>query len=199
MVRRGPLKGEEKPWKHLLEVARGADSDPWRNRLRDAIASGNSATLSQLADSDRVTDLPPSTLLLLGQTLYASDLPDRAVALLRQAQGRYRGDFWINNFLAHSLQRLKPVPWDEVIRFGTAALAVRPQSPGAHYNLGRALRNKAAEGDVTGQTLASSWSMGRAPRYKGDVSEAIAAYKRAIELKGDYAQAHQGLADVLLR
>ena len=56
-------------WKHLLNVARVADPDPWRNQLRQALAHGEGKALQQLAASAPVADLSPDTLFRLAISL----------------------------------------------------------------------------------------------------------------------------------
>jgi len=54
-------------------------------------------------------------------------------------------------------------------------VALRPQSPGAHLNLGVTLKDK------------------------GKLDEALAQFQEAIRLKSDYAEAHVGLGVTLAR
>jgi tetratricopeptide (TPR) repeat protein len=96
-----------------------------------------------------------------------------AQALLQQARHGRPEDFWVNHNLARALEAARPPRWDEAIRFHTAAVALRPQSAGAHHNLGEALH------------------------FKGRLDEAIDELQEAIRLKNDYAEAHGNLGTAL--
>jgi serine/threonine protein kinase len=140
---------DDTTWKHLLEVARAADRDPLRNQLRNAWAAApvDRQALEKLAASDRITAAPAPTLLVLAKFLQLAGATDPAVSVLRKAQGVYPADFWTNHDLGHALVDSRPPQWEEAVRFHTAAVALRPQSPGARVNLGYALREK---GDADG-------------------------------------------------
>jgi serine/threonine-protein kinase len=169
------VRGDAGGRQRLIEVARRVDPDPWRNRFREALAGKDVRALKVLAESDEVTALPRPSLYLLGKALAATgDLPG-AVGLLRKAQQRHPGDFWINHNLAFYLSRLEPPQWDEALRFYTAAVALRSQSAGAHVNLGGALAKK------------------------GEMDRAVASFREAIRLRADYAQAHFNLGFVLAK
>jgi tetratricopeptide (TPR) repeat protein/serine/threonine protein kinase len=163
-------------WKRLLDVAREADPDPWRCDLRQALASGGKEDLEKLLASAPTQKLPPTTLALLG-SLFAQDRGIAAklvVAMLREGQQRYPDDFWINENLALILTHaVEPPQLDEAIGFSRVALALRPQSPGVHLNLGNPLMDR------------------------GRLDEAVACYREAIRLKEDYADAHYGLGNAL--
>src|SRR5262249_41834432 len=88
-IRRLTRQGEGASWQRLLQVARLADPDPWRNRIRDALERENVKALLELAESDQVASLPASTLLLLGIILRQGGQTPAAEKLLRQAQRRY--------------------------------------------------------------------------------------------------------------
>jgi tetratricopeptide (TPR) repeat protein len=126
---------------HLVRVARLADPDPWRNRLRDAIDL-------MLADKPRArlelerlvadaSGLTAASAERLARAL--ADLGNReaAVALDRAAQRAHPDDFWINSNLAAAL--LAAHQYDEAVRFASVAVAIRPQSVHALVALGRAL------------------------------------------------------------
>jgi tetratricopeptide (TPR) repeat protein len=129
-------------WKQLLEVAMAADSDPWRNQLRDALRKDDRKALLDLAATANVAELPPETLTLLGRTLAEFlGAPVQAIALQRQ----YPGDLWINDALGWFYLNVKqPRQFDEAARFYTAALAVRPRTPFLIVGIGLALQANGA-------------------------------------------------------
>ncbi len=159
----------------LLEVARRADPDPWRNRLRDALGTNDRKALQALAADDATPAQPPADLVLLANRLGEGGDPAGAVAVLRRAQRRHPGDFWVNHELASWLVRLPPAHFDEAVRFFTAALALRPDNPAVQNNLGTCLR------------------------ASGKLDDALAAFRRAIRLKPDFAEAHANLSSALLQ
>src|SRR5262249_16820199 len=55
-------------WKDRLTAARVADPDPFRDRVRDAVARGDRKALEELA-TDQVADLPAPTLDLMNAML----------------------------------------------------------------------------------------------------------------------------------
>ncbi len=81
-----------------------------------------------------------------------------ATVLLLRAQQQYPADFWVNLKPGAVLQKVIPPEREEAVRFLTAALALRPQSPGPHSNLDTALADN------------------------GQLDEAIACYRKAIKL-----------------
>jgi len=113
----------------LAQAARAADPDPWRNQLRDALDATEGQkrldALRDLARSARVDELPAVSLDLLGSALREAGDPQRAEAVLRQAQRRRPDDVWLNYNLAECLEKLaRP---NEAIRYYTAARAIRPE------------------------------------------------------------------------
>src|SRR5262249_47943006 len=103
--------------KRLLTIARLADDDPWRRQFRDLKVWKNREELEQLAASPEVSAQPPATVILLGACLIAHDAVPTAVDLLREAQQRHPGDFWINVELSISLSKMKPPRDDEALSF----------------------------------------------------------------------------------
>jgi serine/threonine protein kinase/Flp pilus assembly protein TadD len=212
---RGTAEGS---WKHLLAIARAADSDPLRTQVRLALERGteDKAQLEALINAVTGADLPATTLVLVAGSLQearsATDviLGERAVAILREAQRRYPGDFWVNHDLAKSLYDGKPPQLDEAIRFYTAALALRPQSSGVHNNLGSAFNKQGRLDEAVAayrkaielapdQAQVFHYNLGITLRAKGDVDGAIAEYREALRLKNDYPEAHTNLGNLLLR
>jgi tetratricopeptide (TPR) repeat protein len=189
-----------------VAAARAADPDEWRNRLRDAWERGDRDGLRQLASAARVEELPASTLAGLGADLVALGAPE-AVPLLRQAQRRYRGDFRINHGLAQALKQLKPPRLDEAVRFSLAALALRPNSPGALTTFGAALADKGELDEAVvhfneairlkADFAPAHANLGVALFDQGEPVEAEGAFRRAIALRPDYAAAYDNLASAL--
>jgi tetratricopeptide (TPR) repeat protein len=198
-------KGDDPTWKRLLAVARAADPDLLRNELRDAWGLEPDArrkALKRLAKSRRLTALPAPTLVLLGDSLRRSGAIEQAVSVLRQAQEGYPADFWINNCLGFALDQLRPPEVDEAIRFYTAAVALRPNSPGARLNLGVALQRRGwvdravkafSQAIELKRDYWAAWSnRGFSHADLGRYEEALADHSRAIKLKPDYAPAWTG-------
>jgi serine/threonine protein kinase/Tfp pilus assembly protein PilF len=165
--------------KHLFAVIEHADPDPWRGRVRAAMEMAmlrgwhNDKVLADLVKSDKITELPLSTLLLLGLYLDRPGSPQGwAEDVLRKAQARYPGDFWVNFSLAGVL-RGSPGQVDERIRFYTAALAVRPDNAHVHAMIAHLLREK------------------------GSLDKAIPYYEEAVRLRPDMWENHENLGTAL--
>jgi len=188
--------------RHLLAVARAADPDEWRNRLREALGERDQNALKEMAASERIALLSEPTLVLLAETLAAGGLTDQAVALLRRAQQQYPADFWINQKLGEFLGARKQ--WDEAIRYATAALALRPESAGAYMLLGRVLSQKGAhdEGeaafrkaiDIAPEHAHAHLGVGWVMSQRRKFVEAEAAARAAVQLEPGLAMAHYNLA-----
>jgi serine/threonine protein kinase/Flp pilus assembly protein TadD len=157
------LKTDPADKKKLTAVIRMSDTDPWRQQVFDVVDHKNWPQLARLARQPEA----------LASSLAQTDMP-AAVEFLRQAQRGHPDDFWINHNLAFYLTQLKPARLEEAVGFFRVAVALRPQSPGAHLNLGDYLHN-----------------LGRWP-------EAEAEARAAIRLKKDYAEAHCNLGLVLM-
>jgi serine/threonine protein kinase/tetratricopeptide (TPR) repeat protein len=189
MARKAAMKPS---WRRLLSVAREADRDDWRCRLRDAMVAGPRSDLPQrrrkewrqqlvqdlrkLAASPDVDGQPASAVVILASHLRDNGDAETALRVLERAQRGNRGDFWINIELALALWNLRDPRnlgdprVDEAVRYAMAAVAARPDIAGAQYNLGVMLY------------------------HKGDLDGAIASYRQAILLQSDYAEAHGNLA-----
>jgi hypothetical protein len=101
----------------LRALARGADPDPRRNEVRDAIAGLDRAKLLRLAHGADVDKLPSNTLMLLGNALYAVGEPGESASLLQRTQELYPADFWIDMTLGFVLANQKPPQPEEAIRY----------------------------------------------------------------------------------
>jgi serine/threonine-protein kinase len=193
--------------KHLLRVARAADPDPWRDQVRSALERGDPRALAKLARSKEVSRQLPLTLVFVADALWSAGAVKAAKALLRQAQQKRPGDFWANQELALVLAESQAPRWDQAIGFFRVAIALRPQSPGAHLNLGWAFGKQGRLGRaiaayrqairVKDNYPEAHNNLGAALNEKGRLAQAIAAYRQAIRLKRDYPEAHFGLGNSL--
>jgi tetratricopeptide (TPR) repeat protein len=203
------LKGRGR--RQLLAVARAVDPDPWRNRLRNALEPTlepkGPVSLERLVASARGDQLPPATAVLLARLAREPFAAERVVVVLRQVWQRHPDDFWVNHELAESLFTLGPGRRDEAIGFCRTAVALRPQSPGAHNRLGAALADKGQVDEAIVEYREAirldkafafaHYNLGNALRKKGQVDEAIACYREAIRLKKDFGGAHANLGVAL--
>jgi tetratricopeptide (TPR) repeat protein len=135
-------RNEEQPterWRRPLAVARAADSDAERNRLRALVERPDmrkqGAALRALSRDRQVAELPPASILQLASALREAGEPAAAVSLLESAAQRFPDDVWINYNLAEVLAEY-PDRREEAVRYYTAARALRPESA---HNLGHLL------------------------------------------------------------
>src|SRR5262249_15415513 len=153
-----------------VAMARGIDPDSLRDRLRAAWGQPVADTrddLRRLADSIDVRAQHPATLIMLAGALLRGDQPDLALRTLRDAQHAHPGDYWLNSGLAWCFYERKD--YEGAVRFFTGAACIRPSSAVAHNNLGIALNGQKK------------------------LDEAIACYKKAIELDPKIEWAHTNL------
>ena len=143
----------------LLTVASAIDSDPWRSRLRAAVAAKDDAALDRMALAENTGQQPPQSLVLLAWTLQK---PEQGIALLQHACERYPGDFWIRFALSNLLKTSDP---EAALRHSDVTRALRPRSPVAWSNLGVRLGSQ------------------------GKLDHASAVYRRAMELDPKYSMA----------
>jgi serine/threonine-protein kinase len=213
-----PAKEKEHQW--LAEMLAAADGDPWRQGVREAVATQNLKGLERLAREADVARQPAALLLVVSGSPLLKGNPVQ-ITLLRRAQPHHPQNFWVNYGLAWCLyesasptsgadraayaEELPTV--NEAIRFYTAALAVRPQSPAAHLGLGLALK---AQGDLKGamacyrkaldldpRYAVAHFNLGLALQFQRDRKGAIACHRKALELDPKLALAHNNLGTAL--
>jgi tetratricopeptide (TPR) repeat protein len=154
-----------------VQEAAEREQDGLRAQWRSAVRRKDGAALAGLARG--ASELAAADLVSLAADLLLLEQSAAAERLLREGQRRFPDDFWINHDLGMVLRDQVPPQYEEAVRYLTAAVAVRSQSPGAHLHLGRALS------------------------LQGKVSEAVAEYKKALELDPKYAAAHNNLGVAL--
>jgi serine/threonine-protein kinase len=146
----------------LRDVLDQADDDDWRRAYRAALVGNDAENLNALAHAPEAVDQPAVILSGLGGALLGGKYKRDALALLRKAQERHPGDFWINYLLGQFWSQERP---QEAVGYFRVAVAIRPGSDQAYMLLGRALL------DV------------------GDSEGAIAAIRRSIALNPNYTVA----------
>jgi eukaryotic-like serine/threonine-protein kinase len=171
----------------LRAVVDLADDDEWRRAFREALAVKDAGKLKALASAPEAPAQPPVVLSGLGGTLLGDAQGEKARALLREAQQRHPGDFYINYLLGHFLLPERP---QEAVGYFRAAVAIRPSSDQAHTMLGRVLRDT---GDADGATAAfrkavalnpnraGPKDLARALAPRGELEEACAVWEKILE------------------
>jgi tetratricopeptide (TPR) repeat protein len=190
-------------------VAREADPDPARDRLRQPELWQDGAALARVAREVGPAELPPRLATALGRALRQSgvDTPQllSAARLLSAAQARFPNDFWLNFLLATTLGEAER--WDEALGYFRVALALRPEAGAVHNNFGVVLR---ATGRLDEAIAHFQYALRLDPEdayahnnlglihfAKGRLDEAIAEYEHAIRLEPSLAMAHSNLGGAL--
>ena len=130
----------------VLDAAEPAEG--WTRQFREAREEKDDArrqaALEKLAAADEVGRPPVRTLTLLAGQLERVKAYSSEAQLLRRAQQHSPADFWVNYNLGNVLREVTPPERDEAVRFLTAAVALRPESPGVHNILGVRYRTRAS-------------------------------------------------------
>jgi tetratricopeptide (TPR) repeat protein len=154
-------------------VLRLVDADSFRDAVRDALVAEDRAKLVELAGQKAALEQPPWFVKFLGATKAIA--VERRRQLLHSAVSRRSGD----PGLLMTLGLTYTDAWngheglDEPLRWFQAAVAAAPADIAAHYNLAETLY------------------------YKHQWDEAIACWRKAIELDPKDARTYTNLATVL--
>jgi tetratricopeptide (TPR) repeat protein len=187
----------------LLAVARKADPDIARIRLRQPDLWNDGKQLANLPEDLKVAALSPEMATALGRVLRLKDMD--AVPLLTAAQKRARQDFRLNLELGLALDQGGRS--QEAVGHLRAALAVRPESSAAHNGLGTALfnlgrRKEAGEHfeealQLDPRSEVAHQNLGVVLQVQGRLDEAIGHFKQALSIDPDFAWAHANLGTAL--
>ena len=122
--------------KWLMDVARKADPDPWRDRVRDPDPQAwkDRARLAELARTAPMEHESLHLLVALGSRLQDDGGDQDAISFLRRVQRAHPADFFANYMFACALRETGDA-WAAVGHF-RAALAVRPDAANGWYGLG---------------------------------------------------------------
>ena len=195
-------------WQRPLAVARAADSDGYRNQLRELVERPDlgeqGEALRALSRDRQVAQLPPASILQLASALRKAGDSATAIALLESAAQRHPGDVWINYTLGEVLAE-DPARREDAVRYYTAARALRPESA---HNLGHLLdrMGRGADAIATFRALIEvrpgearnigclgTILLGHQQREEGlkTLEQAIAAARASIERRpGDAGEYH---------
>ena len=179
--------------------------------LRDQIGGSDLEALRRLADDQKELEAQsPTSLVLLAMGLIGRGDRERAERVLRCAWRLDPGDFWVNYELGqvHKIEDHYTKP-EEAIRFGSAAVAIRPRSFAAHNSLGIALKDARKLEEAAAEFRAALQlrpdhayarnNLGNILAEQGKFEEAMAEFREALRLQPDYASPHDGLGNALLR
>jgi superkiller protein 3 len=194
-------RGERLRW--VLAVARGADRDLWRDRVRLPRAWNNQRRLARLAREARAREGPPRFGAVLGMRLQS--LRGEAEGLLRTVQRQRPGDFWVNFDLGNALQMKGKA--GEAVGYFRAALAVRPDTSAVYNNLGIALykQGKLAAAvreyrralALDPKNTSAHNNLGIALKNQGKLAAAVRELRRALALDPKLALAYDNLGNAL--
>jgi tetratricopeptide (TPR) repeat protein len=204
--RLAPDAAEKERLEAVLRLAEPA-ADAFRHRWLMAVRQHDDATLVQLADAPAVQELPVPAILNLARDLTSAKQLAAAERLLREARERHPGSFWLNHDLGKVLLLLQPPRAEEAVRYLTAAVALRRDSPGVYLNLGNALL---AVKDMDGAVRACQAALAIDPAYapahtnlgnalhrKNDREGAIREYQAALAINPESVMARRNLGQSL--
>jgi tetratricopeptide (TPR) repeat protein len=188
----------------LRQIARLADPDPLRNRVRgmsDEVErrQGDGKDIQAVAASVDLASTPIVTLMVIGDALDW----DRQLAFYARVQQQHPGDFGVTFELGRRLfwSSVKGNgDLDSPIRFLAAAVAIRPQSYFARKMLADALHNKGhvdeaiaayrAADRINGRPI-NQVQIGKLMLQAGREQEAAAEFREALRLTSKAAEVHR--------
>ncbi len=192
----------------LRDLLAAADPDRFRDEVRAAVAAEDGRALAALAGRAEWADQPPGLVRVFARF---DEIPAEVRRnLLLQAVRARPADFALLMDLAGDYATPgRGQSLDAAARYYQAAVAVRPASLPAHYNLGNVLMDKgdldgAAAGFGTAVRLdpteaKSHTNLGAVLNSRGDLAGAARCYQEAIRLDPGLAIAHANLGSTLRR
>jgi eukaryotic-like serine/threonine-protein kinase len=170
------------PREWILQVARQADPDPWRDQVRDQLQWADLRHLHHLAETVDIQRGGEPT------------------QFLQRVHHEFPNDFWLNFELALIHSSTSPT---DALAYNLAALAIRPDAASVHFNLGIACRALHKLDDaifhfqralqIDPEHSWSEYQLGLSLADEHRYSEALPHFSRALELEPDYKAAQNGL------
>jgi tetratricopeptide (TPR) repeat protein len=196
--------GEEKlDW--VRAVLQAADPDSFRDAIRDATRAGNGAQVAALASQADAANQPPWFAAVLGEN---TDVPIRQrFELLSNAVRRRPTDLWLLMAMGNQFRANSRAGAEARARWYQAAIAVAPDNPSPHVNMGIALFDQrdliGAEAEyqqalrLNPNSAIAHNGLGTVLKDNGDLAGAEAQYRKALRLDPKFAYAHYDLGIVL--
>jgi serine/threonine-protein kinase len=200
----------------LLDVGRGADPDPWRDRVRDPEAWRHGKELAELAREAPLAEQPVPLLLAVGERLSATG--QDGVTFLRRVREQHPDDFWSNLTLGLALHGAgrrsggDPAP---ALAYFDKALEIRPRAVAVLNDLGVTMYCRNLMGDneresgrpgaltVFHQVVRNDPrfapghnNLGLAIKARGDWDLAMLMYRDALGIDPRLAPAHLNLGTI---
>ena len=204
--RRMAPKGEQTAIAWLNSVIDAAETDPWQERARAAVAARDWAGLEQMLTGEDAASRPAARLLRLVALVPVEEKVAR-INLLRRIQIAHPDDFWATYLLGYEIHQ--NYEWDEALRYLTAAMALRPRSAGAQFQLGIALRDKGRFDEAIDRqrevlrldpkNTLSRRELALVLKLKGKLDEAITEFREVLRLYPASYSAHYNLSSALLQ
>ncbi len=194
--------GKRRAW--ALEVARRADPDPCRDRLRDPVAWEDVPALARLALDAPAGAVTPALAAALGGRLAKERY---GVRMLQAAQAERPGDYWLNLYLGTALTGAgRP---GEAEAFCRAALALRPDSATARASVAVALDGQGkldaalpfyrSALELNPANAKFHHNLGWLLDRQGKLEEAVTCYRKAVEIDPNFVATLHNLGWVLDR
>ncbi len=192
--------------KRIREAANLVDPDPFRRRIRAAVARNAKAELIELAGLPETNNLPPLSAILLGRALVKQEEHRLAARLLHVVLEKNPADYRAlieMAFAVRVLPRDKSLGWRDTLSCCRSALALRPDSALAVHLVGCALLQ---DGDAAGaeahfhralaidDAITNAWyNLGCIAEHRNNAEKAIEYFGKAVECDPDFPEARSGL------
>lgn len=188
----------------ILDVAKQADPDPWRDEVRSQEMWASLEHLQHLSEIVDVRNQPVTLMVAMGTRWRR--LGGDPTAYLRRIHRDFPNDFWLNFELAVLLSDSDNVA---AFAYNRAALAIRPDAEAVQFNLGINLFNF-GQMEEAGYHFARvieldpshSWAelrLGYCLFNTGKHEESIAHFERALELDTSLLHARNALRMALVK
>jgi len=166
------------------------DPDPLRTRMREVLLTNDKQALLELARTEDLSAMGPSTLWVLSQGLAAFSFDDEVFQVVREGVRRHPEDFLLNFRMGELL--INAYQHEVSIQFLTVARSLRPENGAVRSVLGDAFNdigNDPAAYEAYAAALRLNPELIRVYRYigwyaffSGKLEEAVRAYDKVQEL-----------------